>query len=287
MKTVVVIGSTGQLGTDLVSTFGQNGWAVAPVSHSEIEITDIESVRSVLGGTNFDWVINTAAFHKVDECEKNSEKAWLVNAQGQKNVALIAAEKRARSVFISSDYVFSGESSTPYRKNDLVSPVNAYGHSKAGGEIATLSTNPQNVVMRISSVFGKAGSSGKGGNFIETILKKARANEPLSVVDDITMAPTYTKDASVILEKALISDYAGVLHAANSGEATWHAFAKYAVSKVGISSEIAKSKTDWSQPLKRPRYSVLGSVDTEAEICSVQTWQSAVDRYLLEKGHLS
>ena len=108
--------------------------------------------------------------------EKDSEKAWNVNALGQKNVATIAAEQNARSVFISSDYVFSGEKGSPYLPSDPVSPVNAYGHSKAGGELSSLSVSDRNIVMRISSVFGSAGSSGKGGNFVETIINKAKSS---------------------------------------------------------------------------------------------------------------
>lgn len=287
MKSVVIIGSSGQLGTDLVDVFSNNSWNVTSLNHSDIEITDINSVSKVLGNLKFDWVINTAAFHKVDECEKDSEKAWRVNAFGQKNVALVANEMNSRSVFISSDYVFNGESNKPYSVNDQISPVNAYGHSKVGGEISTLSADKGNVVMRISSVFGKAGSSGKGGNFIETILKKASAGDELSVVDDITMAPTYTKDASTLLEGALSKDYAGILHGANSGETTWHGFAKYALDKVGVECKLKASTTDWSAALKRPKYSVLDSAVTSKEIASVPDWQSAVDRYLLEKGHIS
>ena len=286
MKTVAIIGANGQLGTDLCEVFANCGWEVRPLLHSEIEVTDQNSVSNILREIDFDWVINTSAFHKVDECERNPRRAWEVNSVGQKNVAVVANSLGKKAVFISSDYVFDGESSSPYSVTESVSPVNAYGHSKAGGELATLASNEKNLVMRISSVFGKAGSSGKGGNFIETILKKGRAGESLSVVNDITMAPTYTKDAAVILEVALSKGVSGVIHGANSGEATWFDFAKYSLEKAGISAEIAPSSTDWSTPLKRPRYSVLDSAMTTEDIVPVPTWQDAVDRYLAEKGYI-
>lgn len=286
MKTVAIIGANGQLGTDLCEVFENHGWSVKPLLHSEIEVTDQNSVSNILREIDFDWVINTSAFHKVDECERNPRRAWEVNSVGQKNIAVVANSLGKKAVFISSDYVFDGESSSPYSVTESVSPVNAYGHSKAGGELATLASNEKNLVMRISSVFGKAGSSGKGGNFIETILKKGRAGESLSVVNDITMAPTYTKDAAVILEVALSKGVSGVIHGANSGEATWFDFAKYSLEKAGISAEIAPSSTDWSAPLKRPRYSVLDSAMTTEDIVPVPTWQNAVDRYLAEKGHI-
>lgn len=286
MKTVAIIGANGQLGTDLCEVFANCGWEVRPLLHSEIEVTDQISVSNILREIDFDWVINTSAFHKVDECERNPRRAWEVNSVGQKNVAVVANSLGKKAVFVSSDYVFDGETSSPYSVTESVSPVNAYGHSKAGGELATLASNEKNLVMRISSVFGKAGSSGKGGNFIETILKKGRAGESLSVVNDITMAPTYTKDAAVILEVALSKGVSGVIHGANSGEATWFDFAKYSLEKAGISAEIAPSSTDWSAPLKRPRYSVLDSAMTTEDIVPVPTWQDAVDRYLAEKGHI-
>ena len=283
MRSVAVIGSTGQLGSDLVEVLRAKGWNAIPLVHQDIEITDIESVKTALAPLNFDWIINTAAFHKVDECEKDTRRAWQVNAFGQRNVALIANQKGARSVFISSDYVFNGESEVPYRSDDSISPINAYGHSKVGGEIATLAVNQKNIVLRISSVFGTAGSSGKGGNFIETILKKAKAGETISVVDDIKMVPTYTKDASELLLKAINEDFSGVLHGANSGEATWFDFARYVVDRVGIKKEVNPSKTDWTSPLKRPKYSVLDS--TRGSFVS-KDWRDAVDRYLMEKGHI-
>ena len=126
MKTVAIIGPNGQLGTDLVKTFTAKGWKVLPLRHSEIEITNIDSVNQTLKSIKFDWIINTAAFHKVDECEKDTAMAWHVNALGQKNVATIADEQNAHSVFISSDYVFSGEKGSPYLPSDPFSPVNGF-----------------------------------------------------------------------------------------------------------------------------------------------------------------
>lgn len=286
MKSIAIIGASGQLGTDLCEVFTNHGWEVKQLNHSQIEVTDENSVSKVLREIQFDWIVNTSAFHRVDECEKDSKRAWEVNCLGQMNVATIANSLGRKAVFISSDYVFNGESDSPYSVNERVSPVNAYGHSKVGGEVATLASSQDNVVMRISSVFGKAGSSGKGGNFIETILKKGRAGEPISVVNDITMSPTYARDAATTLESALSKGFSGTIHGSNQGSATWFDLASYALNRAGVSIEIASSTTDWSAPLRRPKYSVLDTSFTSKEVNHVPTWQDAVDRYLSEKGHI-
>lgn len=286
MRTVAIIGPNGQLGTDLVKSFSTKGWNVIPLRHSDIEVTNLDSVAKVLKNIEFDWVINTAAFHKVDECEKDTEKAWLVNAKGQQNVTSVANDLGSKSVFISSDYVFNGEKEFPYTVLDPVSPINAYGHSKAGGEFATLSLNSGNVVMRISSVFGTAGSSGKGGNFIETILNKARSGEELSVVGDIHMSPTYTVHAARLLEKALTNDFSGLIHGSNAGIASWFDFAKYAIESSGLEAKISKSETDWTNPLKRPKFSALDVTQDAKNFSAAESWETAVDLYLAEKGYI-
>lgn len=287
MKTVAIIGPNGQLGTDLVKTFTSRGWEVLPLRHSEIEITDIDSVNQTLKSLRFDWIINTAAFHKVDECEKDTAMAWHVNSLGQKNVGTIANERGARSVFISSDYVFSGEKGSPYFPNDPVSPVNAYGHSKAAGEVSTLSVSSQNIVMRISSVFGSAGSSGKGGNFVETILNKAKSGDELKVVGDIKMSPTYTVSAARKLEEALSRDFSGIFHGSNNGIASWHEFAKKILELTNIKANLIETFTDWDNPLKRPRFSALSNMESSLKFESFESWEEALEDYLNEKGHLS
>jgi dTDP-4-dehydrorhamnose reductase len=288
VKTVAIIGPNGQLGTDLVKTFNSSGWTVIPLTHDQIQIEEIASVRRALDGQKFEWIINTAAFHKVDECERDPQRAWLINSTGQANVARVVHEIGAKSVFISSDYVFSGtqEVGQSYSEMDPVSPVNAYGHSKAAGEVATLATNPENLVVRISSVFGSAGSSGKGGNFVETIINKAKAGDPLTVVNDIHMSPTYTVDASKKILQALENAMSGILHGSNAGSVTWFGFAKRILELTGLNTSLSESETDWSQPLKRPRNSALTTTNTESEFTGNPQWDLALHRYLVEKGHI-
>lgn len=288
MKSVAIIGPNGQLGTDLVKTFSAAGWKVNPLTHAQIEVEKLASVASVLKENKSDWIINTAAFHKVDECERDTEKAWLINAIGQKNVAQIASDIDAKAVFISSDYVFSGNLpiGNSYEEDHSVSPINAYGHSKAAGEIATLASNLNNLVVRISSVFGSAGSSGKGGNFVETIINKAKNGDALNVVNDIHMSPTYTVDASRIILNAIELNYCGKLHGSNTGSATWFEFANEILKLTGLKTQLSESQTNWEMTPKRPKNSVLSGGKSPDISGARHSWQNGLERYLKEKGHI-
>jgi len=288
VKSVAIIGPYGQLGTDLVKTFTDSGWKVNPINHLQISVENLSTVRSILKENKSDWVINTAAFHKVEECEKDSEKAWLINSIGQQNIAQVANNLGSRAVFISSDYVFSGNLAvgSSYEEDYLVSPINVYGHSKAAGEVATLSENSRNLVVRISSVFGTAGSSGKGGNFVETIINKAKNGDPLAVVNDMHMAPTYTVDACQIIHAALEAGVSGKLHAANSGSATWFDFAIEILKRTGLKTEISASQTIWEQTPRRPKNSVLGGEKAKSILGKHHSWQDGLERYLKEKSYI-
>jgi len=288
VKSVAIIGPNGQLGSDLVKVFTAEEWDVFPVSHSKMVVEDFGSVQSFFSNLKTDWIINTASFHKVDECEKNPQTAWEINATGQANVARVANKIGAKTVFISSDYVFSGalDSNQSYTQESKVSPVNAYGHSKAAGELATLAADEKNLVVRIASVFGAAGSSGKGGNFVETILNKAKSGDSLSVVDDIHMSPTYTLDASHLILRAMDNGLSGILHGNNSGSATWYEFAHTILELSKQDAELTPSKTNWELPLKRPRNSVLQPSNLDSINFTGSLWQDGLSRYLKEKGHI-
>ena len=286
VTSVSIIGPNGQLGSDLVKVFIKAGWKVNPITHAEISVENPESVSNALKNTRTDWVINTAAFHKVDECEKDSQKAWEINAHGAKNVASTARELGMRSIFISSDYVYSGYKGSSYREIDLVSPINAYGHSKAAGEAVTLAVSPNNLVVRIASVFGSAGSSGKGGNFVETIIKKAKASDPLNVVEDILMSPTYTVDAAKKILALVSRDKSGIFNASNSGATSWFGFANEILTQTGLKTSLSATKTSFESSPKRPMNSALDITKVEQFLSSSPAWIDGLRDYLLEKGHI-
>ncbi len=286
MKSISIIGSNGQLGSDLVKTFLSAEWNVVPMTHSEISVENYDSVKKSLCGLRTDWIINTAATHKVDECEKNSQKAWEINVEGAKNVAKAASQLGMRTVYISSDYVFSGDKGSAYNEKDHVSPINAYGHSKAGGEAVTLAASEDNLVVRISSVFGAAGSSGKGGNFVESIIKKAKSGDPFKVVDDILMSPTYTIDASIKILELLSQDKSGIYNASNAGFTSWYGFACEILTQTKLDALITGSETNLESVPKRPKNSSLDISKVEALLTKSPTWSQGLNCYLLQKGHI-
>ena len=283
---IVIIGSTGQLGTDLVKIL-QDDNEVIGLTHNDIEVSDYKSCL-ILKELKPEVIINTAAFHKTDQCEEEPLKTFSVNAIGAKNVATISKEINAITVYISSDYVFDGSKKEPYTEEDTPNPINTYGISKLAGELYT-KQNPKHYIIRVASLFGVAGASGKGGNFVETMIKKALNKEVINVVDDMWMSPTYTKDAALIIKKILkVNVPYGVYHATNKGYCTWFQFAQEIFKLTGLTPIIKPIRTDQLQmKAKRPRFSALESVKLPKYGIQTRRWEEALKEYLIEKGYLS
>ena len=291
MKRIAIIGSMGQLGTDLVDVLAQAGsYEVLRLSHREVECTDPVSVEKALKtGRRPDVVVNCAAFVRVDEAENRAEEALRVNSVGALHVARLCAEIEALCVYISTDYVFDGGKNAPYTESDAPRPLNIYGVSKLAGEYFVQQACPRWLVVRMASLFGRAGSSGKGGNFVETILAKAKAGECLKLVDDIRMSPTYTRDAARALEKLLREKALGLFHLANGGSCTWYEFASKALELAGMGNRIEPiSSSDYPMKARRPKDSSLESTKLSPFLKEhLRPWQEALKAYLAEKGHLS
>ncbi|MFZ7136901.1 MAG: dTDP-4-dehydrorhamnose reductase [archaeon] len=282
---IAVIGSNGQLGTDLVKVIGTTH-DVVPLTHGDIDVSDYSSCV-ILKDHQPDVIINTAAFHKTDQCEEESFKTFSVNALGARNIATISKEMKATSVYISTDYVFDGTKKTPYSETDIPIPINTYGISKLAGECFT-AQNPKHYIIRIASVFGQAGSSGKGGNFVETMINKAKNEDAITVVDDMWMSPTYTKDGSALLKEMLEKQIPyGVYHTTNKGYCSWFQFAQEIFRLTGLTPDLKPTKTDPNYgKAKRPIFSALTSTKLCKHNLGSRSWEEALKAYLLEKGHI-
>lgn len=281
---VAIIGSSGQLGSDLVKVF-DNG-EVIPLIHEEIEVRDYSSCAK-LGSLSPDVVINTAAFHKTDACEDDPLKTFSVNAIGSKNVAQICGEIGASYVYISTDYVFDGNKGKPYTEEDLPNPINTYGISKVAGEhYAKLAK--KYYIVRVSSLFGVSGARGKGGNFVETMIQKAKNNEEINVVCDMFMSPTYTKEAADIIKRIIKNKLPyGVYHASNKGYCSWYTFAEAIFKLLRLNTDIKPIKTEaLNLKAKRPKFSALKSIVLSEHGINTREWKLALEEYLEEKGHL-
>lgn len=289
MDRVVIIGSTGQFGHDLVEVLrGTDRFEVIALDHRQIECTDWPSVRAALAPIKARAVINSAAFVRVDDCETQAQEAFAVNAIGALNVARATAEGGAKCLYISTDYVFDGNKTSPYVESDATVPINVYGASKLAGEHLVRQAAPDWLIVRVASLFGKTGARGKGGNFIETILAKARKGEPLKVVDDILISPTYARDAAQAIAQLIAADGGGIIHAANESACTWFEFAKTALELCQLTTPIeAVPSSRFPTPARRAKNSALASARLMPEFkLAMPHWRDALRAYLVEKRHL-
>ena len=257
--------------------WGPLGW-----THTDIEVTDAVGVAERLEAAAPDVIINCAAFHRVDDCEIHPEQAFRVNALGARNVALAGARLGALVVYVSTDYVFDGHLGRPYREDDVPRPINVYGASKLAGEHLVAASTPRHLIVRVSSLFGVAGASGKGGNFVETMIRKARAGEAIRVVDDIVMSPTYAADAALRIRQLIAGGTTGLVHAANAGACSWFEFARTILELVGVEADLRPQRSaELQTSAQRPRNSALEAGHLQP------SWVDALRRYLVAKGHIA
>lgn len=285
---VAVVGASGQLGTDLMKVFGEDSsFEVIQLTHKDLDVTRPETL-SLLKEIKPDVIINTAAYVRVDDAELYPEKAFAVNAIGALNVARVAGEIGAINVYISTDYVFDGEKGEPYTEDDVPNPINVYGTSKYAGEVFTRNYSRKYYIIRVASLYGKAGASGKGGNFVEWVIEKARRGEELRIVDDQFMSPTYTGEVARTLKEFLkILPEFGVYHMVNEGHCSWYGFTRAIFEILGWDVEVKPIKSiELNRLAKRPGFSALENGKLRKLGLSMPGWREGLREYLKEKGHL-
>jgi len=286
---VLITGANGQLGTDLCQIL--QDVELIPLTHTDIEIADMSSVTAAFDQYRPDVVINTAAYVRVDVCEDDPDIAFRANAIGARNIAVAAQGQRAKLIHISTDYVFGGENeprSTSYTEFDTPVPSNLYGQSKLAGENLVRHLCAKHFIIRTSGLFGVAGASGKGGNFVETMLRLARERDELRVVADQIFSPTYTKDLAQKIAQLITTDYYGVFHITNKGSCSWHEFASEILKLAGLKTPVIAITSDqYPQKARRPRFSVLDNYHLRLlGIDDMRPWQEALRDYMREKGHI-
>lgn len=280
---VLLIGSNGQLGSDILKT-KPDGINLIALRRKDVDITERDKVSKVLKEYNPDWVINTAAFHQTDECEDNPEQTFKVNTIAGMNIAKFCKEKSIGLIYISTDYVFDGRKRAPYTEEDTPNPINVYGVSKYAAETFIRNVCEKYYIVRTSSLYGIAGASGKGGNFVKTIMNKATNGEKIRVVNDIYMSPTYTKEIAKKIWDILINNYdCGIYHISGSGYCSWYEFAKRILEFIGIKTDIKPiSHTEYKTKAERPLWSALTSIKGT----SLKHWEKGLKNYLKEEGKL-
>jgi dTDP-4-dehydrorhamnose reductase len=280
MKQILVVGAKGMLGRDLMEVLRSSlprdevvGWDIEEIDirKEEETLTKIEKLRPEI-------VVHIAAYTDVDGCESNREKAFSVNGEGTKHVALAASKCGAKMVYLSTDYVFDGEKREPYLESDSPRPLNVYGHSKLKGEEYVQTLMKDFLIIRTQWLYGLFGK-----NFVSSILQQAREKSALSIVDDQTGSPTYAVDLAKAISGLIQFDARGIFHVANSGLCTWYTFGQTILEFSGVNrvKVIPISSRELGRPAIRPSYSVLGCQKLKGETgLTMRPWSSALKDYL-------
>jgi dTDP-4-dehydrorhamnose reductase len=283
---VAVIGSTGQLGRDVVAGFSASGSAVTELSHEDVDIASLESVHRSLEAIHPDLVVNTAAFHHVEKCESDPALSFSVNALGARNVAQVTNSLGAKLFHISTDYVFGGEKQSPYIETDRAMPVNVYGNSKLSGEHFVAATNPRHFILRVSALYGINPCRAKGGlNFVELMLKLSREREEVRVVDSEFVSPTPTADvAAQMVEMAGTAEY-GLYHATAEGSCSWFQFARAIFDLTESKVRLERANPgEFPVRVARPKYSVLENAALKKISMNVfAPWRRGLENYLSKR----
>lgn len=283
MKRILVIGAKGMLGRDLVEVLSGHpdrevvGWDI-----DEIDIREEQGTIARTVSARPEAVINLAAYTDVDGCEQNEEKAFAINAEGMKHVALGALKCGAKVIYLSTDYVFDGKKGRPYLEDDPPHPINVYGRSKLRGEQYVRELVKDALIVRTQWLYGRHGK-----NFIASILRLAREKGALSIVNDQIGSPTYTVDLSRAIAALMEHDPRGTYHVANSGLCSWYAFGLEVLklsgmTRVGV-TPISTKESD--RPAARPAYSVLNTEKLKRETGWVmRPWLEALEEYLSKRS---
>lgn len=280
MMKVLVTGVKGQLGYDVVRELEKRGHQAIGVDIEEMDITDAVAVEKVLTEVQPDAVIHCSAFTAVDRAEEESEICRKVNVEGTENIAKICKKLDCKTLYLSTDYIFSGDGERPWEPDDAASPLNAYGQSKYDGELALKKYVEKYFIVRISWVFGV-----NGNNFVKTMLRLGRENGAVKVVDDQIGSPTYTYDLSGLLVDMIESDHYGAYHATNEGICSWYEFAKEIFRAAGMNEVVVTPVKSGEFPVKakRPKNSRMSKEKLVKNGFSLlPTWQDAVNRYIKE-----
>jgi dTDP-4-dehydrorhamnose reductase len=280
---IAVIGANGQLGSDVAAAFANHGDEVVPLTHSDIELSNLDSVSVCLQELRPHVVVNTAAMHHVENCEREPEKAFSINGLGSRNLALVVRDMGATLMHVSTDYVFDGAKGSPYEESDAPNPLNVYGNTKLSGEYFVRGAVEKHFVLRTSAIYGRSPCRAKGGlNFIELMLKLARERGELRVVDSEFITPTSTAEIARQIVELSRSDFYGLYHATAEGSCSWYEFAKeiFALTKTAVTLQAA-GPNEFPAKVPRPKYSVLENRGLKAHKLNIfQDWRCGVREYL-------
>jgi dTDP-4-dehydrorhamnose reductase len=274
---ILVTGFTGQLGFDVVRMGESRGYQMLGVGSKELDLTIKSDVESVVSNFNPDAIIHCAAYTAVDKAEEDKEACWDVNVNGTKYLADIAEKTGVKFLFISTDYVFNGEGSSPFKEEDKPSPIGYYGHTKLEAEKIIQENLSNWFICRISWVFGI-----NGNNFVKSMLKLAENRNELNIVDDQIGSPTYTYDLARLLLDMIVTDKYGVYHASNEGYCSWAEFAEEIFKQNNKKTKVNRiTSEEYPTAAARPKNSRMTKDKlTLNGFNRLPEWKSALNHYL-------
>ena len=288
--TIIVTGANGQLGHDVVCSLKAQGENVIPTDIAEMDIRNSYSVMSFISENKPDAIIHLAAWTAVDAAEDNQEDCFNINVAGTRNIAEAAVANNAKVMYISTDYVFSGQGDIPWDPDkSSPSPINTYGESKYEGEQIVKGLCKNYIIVRISWVFGK-----NGKNFVKTMLDIGRTRKDIRVVNDQIGSPTYTHDLAPLLANMIKSSVTGTFHATNEGYCSWFDIASetFSIMKARGHHEYDDIKVisiptkEYQQKAKRPLNSRMDcSKLEEFGFTRLPEWKDALNRFIMEIGY--
>jgi dTDP-4-dehydrorhamnose reductase len=275
-KKILVTGSNGQLGSELKELSCNSNYEFIFTDVEDLDITNIEALRSFFKDRRFNYIINCAAYTAVDKAETDYETAHKVNSLAAKNLAIISKELNISLVHISTDFVFDGTKSTPYIENDPVNPLSVYGKTKLEGEKEIINITDHAVIIRTSWLY-----SYYGNNFVKTMLRLGKEKRQFNVIFDQIGTPTYAKDLAAVIMKVIERESitgTEIYHYSNEGVASWYDFAKAIMDNAKLNCVVKPIETEnYPTPAKRPHYSVLNKSKIKEHFgIEIPHWQDSL-----------
>lgn len=278
---ILITGANGQLGYDFQRLFDSLNLKYIATDVKDLDITDIEKVKTFVENKNINLIINCAAYNNVDKAEDEPDLCRKLNTYAPRDLAIVANEIGAEYITYSTDFVFDGEKQFPYTEEDTPNPLSIYGQNKYDGEKEVFAVKKDSFVVRTSWVFGVANN-----NFNKQVINWSSTKNELAIVDDQVSSPTYSKDLAYFTWKLIQTKKYGLYHFSNNGEASKYEQAAYVLDKIKWKGSLKKAKTiDFLLKAKRASYSKLNSSRLENLIGEeIPSWQSGIDRFLDELG---
>lgn len=281
-RKVVVFGSGGQLGVELVGELTRRGFSVTGFDRSAVDISDGSRVERSLAEVDPAIVLNAAAYNQVDVAENEPAVAYQANALAVRNLAMACRQLDARLVHYSTDYVFDGTAGRPYTEEDRPHPLGAYAVSKLAGELYAQAYLDTALVIRTSGVFGPGGLKTARGNFIETMLRQASAGRTIRLVEDHVASPTYAPFLAIRTADLLERGQCGLFHVGGGAAVSWFDYAQMIFRLAGVNADVqATDERQYRTPARRPKFSALSNGKMESVgVSAMPPLEEAVRSYL-------